>query len=245
MAHKKAGGSSRNGRDSESKRLGVKRYGGELVTAGNIIVRQRGTKFHPGTNMGLGRDHTLFALSDGYVKFHVGQRGRSLVSVVDENPNTPLSSSKKIGAPTASAKAAAAVAVASAAVSTKAEAKKAAPKAEKKAAEPKAEAKKAEAPKAEEKPKKAAAKKEKFVTDAPAPKNLLSEAPADVDDLKKIKGVGPKFEGLLNSFGIYQYAQMAAFSAKDVEWLAAELGSFPDRIDRDEWVKQAKDLAKG
>ena len=254
MAHKKAGGSSRNGRDSESKRLGVKRYGGELVTAGNIIVRQRGTKFHPGTNMGLGRDHTLFALSDGYVKFHVGQRGRSLVSVVDENPNTPPSSSKKIGAPTASAKAAAAVAVASAAVSTKAEAKKAAPKAEKKAAEPKAEkkaaepkaeAKKAEAPKAEEKPKKAAAKKEKFVTDAPAPKNLLSEAPADVDDLKKIKGVGPKFEGLLNSFGIYQYAQMAAFSAKDVEWLAAELGSFPDRIDRDEWVKQAKDLAKG
>lgn len=245
MAHKKAGGSSRNGRDSESKRLGVKRYGGELVTAGNIIVRQRGTKFHPGTNMGLGRDHTLFALSDGYVKFHVGQRGRSLVSVVDENPNTPPSSSKKIGAPTASAKAAAAVAVASAAVSTKAEAKKAAPKAEKKAADPKAEAKKAEAPKAEEKPKKAAAKKEKFVTDAPAPKNLLSEAPADVDDLKKIKGVGPKFEGLLNSFGIYQYAQMAAFSAKDVEWLAAELGSFPDRIDRDEWVKQAKDLAKG
>ena len=78
MAHKKAGGSSRNGRDSESKRLGVKRFGGEAVTAGNIIVRQRGTKFHPGANMGLGRDHTLFALSDGYVKFHVGQRGRSL-----------------------------------------------------------------------------------------------------------------------------------------------------------------------
>ena len=89
------------------------------------------------------------------------------------------------------------------------------------------------------------AKKEKFVTDAPAPTNLLKEAPTDVDDLKKIKGVGPKFEGLLNSFGIYQYAQLAAFSAKDVEWLAAELGSFPDRIDRDEWVKQAKDLAKG
>lgn len=230
MAHKKAGGSSRNGRDSESKRLGVKRYGGELVTAGNIIVRQRGTKFHPGTNMGLGRDHTLFALSDGYVKFHVGQRGRSLVSIVDENPNTPPSSNKKIGAPTASAKAAAAVAVASASVS-----KKAAPKAEKKA----------EAPKAEEKPKKAAAKKEKFVTDAPKPANLLSEAPAEVDDLKKIKGVGPKFEGLLNSFGIYKYEQLAAFSARDVEWLAAELGSFPDRIDRDEWVQQAGTLAKG
>ena len=115
MAHKKAGGSSRNGRDSESKRLGVKRFGGEAVTAGNIIVRQRGTKFHPGANMGLGRDHTLFALSDGYVKFHVGQRGRSLVSIVDENPNTPASSNKKIGAPTATAKAAAAQSTPSAA----------------------------------------------------------------------------------------------------------------------------------
>ena len=257
MAHKKAGGSSRNGRDSESKRLGVKRFGGELVTAGNIIVRQRGTKFHPGTNMGLGRDHTLFALSNGYVKFHVGQRGRSLVSIVDENPNTPASSNKKIGAPTASAKAAAAVAVASASVSKKAapkaEKKAEAPKAEKKAKAPKAEKKAeapkaektAEAPKAEAKPKKAPAKKEKFVTDAPAPKNLLSEAPAEVDDLKKIKGVGPKFEGLLNSFGIYKYEQLAAFSAKDVEWLAAELGSFPDRIDRDEWVQRAGALAKG
>ena len=69
MAHKKAGGSSRNGRDSQSKRLGVKRFGGELVTAGNIIVRQRGTHFHPGTNVGCGRDHTLFATADGRVGF--------------------------------------------------------------------------------------------------------------------------------------------------------------------------------
>lgn len=71
MAHKKAGGSTRNGRDSESKRLGVKRFGGESVLAGNIIVRQRGTKFHAGTNVGIGKDHTLFALSDGKVKFEV------------------------------------------------------------------------------------------------------------------------------------------------------------------------------
>ncbi len=69
MAHKKAAGSSRNGRDSESKRLGVKRFGGQLVTAGSIIVRQRGTQFHPGENVGIGRDHTLFAKADGYVKF--------------------------------------------------------------------------------------------------------------------------------------------------------------------------------
>jgi large subunit ribosomal protein L27 len=71
MAHKKAGGSSRNGRDSESKRLGVKRYGGQEVLAGNIIVRQRGTEYHPGDNVGMGKDHTLFAKVDGVVKFEV------------------------------------------------------------------------------------------------------------------------------------------------------------------------------
>ena len=81
MAHKKAGGSSRNGRDSESKRLGVKRYGGELVSAGNIIVRQRGTNFHPGHNVGMGKDHTLFALTDGSVKFGV-RRDRKVVDVI-------------------------------------------------------------------------------------------------------------------------------------------------------------------
>ncbi|MDV2856279.1 MULTISPECIES: 50S ribosomal protein L27 [Oceanimonas] len=85
MAHKKAGGSTRNGRDSESKRLGVKRYGGESVLAGNIIVRQRGTKFHAGDNVGLGKDHTLFAKADGKVKFEVkGPQNRKFVSIVAE-----------------------------------------------------------------------------------------------------------------------------------------------------------------
>ncbi|WP_166259068.1 50S ribosomal protein L27 [Marinobacter salicampi] len=83
MAHKKAAGSTRNGRDSESKRLGVKRYGGENVGAGSIIVRQRGTRFHAGTNVGLGRDHTLFAKADGQVKFEVkGPQNRKYVSIV-------------------------------------------------------------------------------------------------------------------------------------------------------------------
>jgi len=83
MAHKKAGGSSRNGRDSESKRLGVKRYGGQAVEAGSIIVRQRGTHFHPGNNVGCGRDHTLFATATGRVVFEVkGPRQRKFVSVV-------------------------------------------------------------------------------------------------------------------------------------------------------------------
>ena len=83
MAHKKAGGSSRNGRDSESKRLGVKRYGGQQVLAGNILVRQRGTRFHAGSNVGCGHDHTLFARADGVVKFEVkGPRKRKYISVV-------------------------------------------------------------------------------------------------------------------------------------------------------------------
>ena len=80
MAHKKAGGSSRNGRDSDGRRLGVKKFGDEAVIAGNIIVRQRGTKFHPGVNVGMGKDHTLFALTDGRVRFGV-KAGRSFVSV--------------------------------------------------------------------------------------------------------------------------------------------------------------------
>ena len=83
MAHKKAGGSTRNGRDSESKRLGVKRYGGETVLAGNILVRQRGTCFHPGTNVGIGRDDTLFAKATGNVLFEVkGPKKRRFVSIV-------------------------------------------------------------------------------------------------------------------------------------------------------------------
>ena len=81
MAHKKAGGSSRNGRDSESKRLGVKKFGGEAVLAGNIIIRQRGTKWHPGTNVGMGTDHTLFAVQAGAVAFQKKANGRTYVSV--------------------------------------------------------------------------------------------------------------------------------------------------------------------
>ncbi len=85
MAHKKAGGSTRNGRDSESKRLGVKKYGGETVTAGSILVRQRGTKFHAGQNVGCGRDHTLFAKADGQVRFVTrGRQSRQFVTVEAE-----------------------------------------------------------------------------------------------------------------------------------------------------------------
>ncbi len=81
MAHKKAGGSSRNGRDSAGRRLGVKKFGGERVIPGNIIIRQRGTKWHPGDNVGMGKDHTIFSLVEGTVKFHTARGGRSFVSV--------------------------------------------------------------------------------------------------------------------------------------------------------------------
>ena len=82
MAHKKAGGSSRNGRDSAGRRLGVKKFGGEAVIPGNIICRQRGTKWWPGENVGLGRDHTIFATMEGHVKFHKGRSGRTFISVL-------------------------------------------------------------------------------------------------------------------------------------------------------------------
>ena len=84
MAHKKGGGSTRYGRDSQSKRLGVKRYGGQQVHAGTILVRQRGTRIHPGNNVGVGRDHTLFALTNGTVKFEPATKNRKKVSVYDE-----------------------------------------------------------------------------------------------------------------------------------------------------------------
>ncbi|MFN0023591.1 MAG: 50S ribosomal protein L27 [Parvularculaceae bacterium] len=88
MAHKKAGGSSRNGRDSESKRLGVKKFGGEQVIPGNIIVRQRGTQYHPGANVGIGRDHTLYALTAGQVEFAVKAKGRRFVMVTARSQET-------------------------------------------------------------------------------------------------------------------------------------------------------------
>lgn len=87
MAHKKAGGSTRNGRESHAKRLGVKRFGGELVRAGNIIIRQRGTSYHPGTNVGIGKDHTLFALKDGTVQFEIkGPKNRRFVRIIEVAP---------------------------------------------------------------------------------------------------------------------------------------------------------------
>lgn len=90
MAHKKAGGSSRNGRDSAGRRLGVKKYGGEAVLAGNIIIRQRGTKYAAGKNVSVGKDHTIFALMDGSVLFSKGRGGKAIVNIVPANDERPL-----------------------------------------------------------------------------------------------------------------------------------------------------------
>ena len=90
MATKKAGGSSRNGRDSAGRRLGVKKFGGENVISGNIIVRQRGTKWWPGNNVGIGKDHTIYATSDGKVKFHKGLKGRTFISIVSKPSSISL-----------------------------------------------------------------------------------------------------------------------------------------------------------
>ncbi len=90
MAHKKAGGSSRNGRDSAGQRLGVKIFGGQSIVAGNVIIRQRGTQFHPGQNVGIGKDHTLFALTDGHVAFKKGFKRRTFVSVLPATPATTV-----------------------------------------------------------------------------------------------------------------------------------------------------------
>jgi large subunit ribosomal protein L27 len=165
MAHKKGAGSSKNGRESESKRLGVKIFGGQAAIAGNIIVRQRGTKHHPGENVGLGKDHTLFAMVDGTVVFRKRKNNRSFVSVepiqevvVEEKPKAKKAAPKKEAkveekveeASKAEAK------VEEAPAEEKPKAKKAAPK---KTAAPKA--KKEAAPKAEKKEKPAADKEEK------------------------------------------------------------------------------------
>lgn len=168
MAHKKGAGSSKNGRESESKRLGVKIFGGQAAIAGNIIVRQRGTKHHVGNNVGIGKDHTLYALVDGVVEFRKKKNNRSFVSVVPFETEVieKAKAAPKKAAPKAEPK------VEAKAAAPKAEAKAAAPKAEAKVAAPKAEKK--EAPKAEPKA---------------AGKDLSSKTVAELKDLAKAKGI--------------------------------------------------------
>ncbi|MCB9320544.1 MAG: 50S ribosomal protein L27 [Lewinellaceae bacterium] len=211
MAHKKGVGSTDNGRDSKSKRLGVKLFGGQLALAGNIIVRQRGTKFHPGNNVGIGRDHTLFALSDGTVEFVTRRLDRTFVNII------PFEEVAETVAPAAKVETA--------------------PKAEPKA--PAAKPEPVAAPKAEAK------EEEAFDTEAGKASLLgaIGTASADdKDDLKKIKGVGPKLEEMLNSIGIYTFAQVSKMTKAEYDLVDNLITAFKGRAERDEWAAQAKEL---
>jgi large subunit ribosomal protein L27 len=238
MAHKKGVGSTDNGRDSRSKRLGVKLFGGQEARAGNIIVRQRGTKFHPGNHVGMGRDFTLFALVDGTVEFRTKRLDRTYVNIL------PGELTETLVKPKAKAKA-------KPAAKAPAEATKKTPKAAEKApkAPAKAKPKAPEAAKAEPKAAKKAAPKKTVEKEEATPmgdllKKIGTANKKDKNDLKKLKGVGPKLEELLNSLGIYTFEQVSKMTNKEYDLLDEHLGSFKGRAKRDDWAGQASDLMK-
>lgn len=224
MAHKKGVGSSRNGRESDSKRLGIKLFGGQLAIPGNIIVRQRGTPHNPGRNVGVGKDHTLFALTTGVVEFKKGFKGRSFVHV------NPLTDAELVDAP--SAPALGAEPVAAKAVDTKA--------AEKPAT---VAAPVAEAPAVTE-----------AVETVPAPvvEAPVAEAPAApkqaapaADDLELIEGIGPKIAGLLTDAGISTFAQLAETSVEKIQEILDAAGPNYAIANPATWSKQSALAAAG
>nr|MBS0037255.1 50S ribosomal protein L27 [Saprospiraceae bacterium] len=225
MAHKKGVGSSDNGRDSNSKRLGVKLFGGQAANAGNIIIRQRGTKFHPGSNVGMGRDHTLYALIDGEIKFTTKRRNRTYVSVIPDLVEVKESLDTKAAKPKAE--------------------KKAAPKAEKKeSAEVKAEATPKAEVKAEPKEeKKTAPKAEKKEEPKAAQKKAASTGKGD--NLKLIDGIGPKIAEILSEAGLGTYSAIADSSPEKIAEILSEAGNRYKSHDPTLWPEQAKIAATG
>ncbi|MCB0528945.1 MAG: 50S ribosomal protein L27 [Saprospiraceae bacterium] len=226
MAHKKGVGSTDNGRDSKSKRLGVKMFGGEHAIAGNILVRQRGTKFHPGDNVYMGRDHTLHAAIDGVVTFKRGRKNRNFVSIMPMEivPETPATvGGKKL-------KKREDVKIMD--VDTKPQAEKPAPK------------KKAEAPPAAEETPAApvAEKAEKAEKKAAAPKKAKGPK---LDDLKIVEGVGPKIETLLKEGGIATWEALAAADVDRIREILEAAGPRYQIHDPSTWPAQAKFAAEG
>lgn len=215
MAHKKGVGSTDNGRDSKSKRLGVKLFGGQEAVAGNIIVRQRGTKYHPGNNVYMGKDFTIHARVDGTVVYNKGRKNRTFVSI------QPWEEVTETVAKEAPAKA-------------KATSRAAAPAPAPEVEAPKEEAPKAEAPK-EEAPK---AKKTDKIT-LPSGKKIKQ------DDLKLVEGIGPKIEGLLNDAGINTWADLATAPEEKVQAILDEAGPRYRMHDPATWAKQAKMANEG
>ncbi|NUO01872.1 MAG: 50S ribosomal protein L27 [Saprospiraceae bacterium] len=219
MAHKKGVGSSDNGRDSKSKRLGVKLFGGQVVKPGNVIIRQRGTKFHAGENVYMGKDHTLHASALGHVKFKRGRMDRTFVSVVpfqevEERLDTPAVT-KKTPAPK---KAAPVEAVAETPVAPV-------------EVTPVAEAPAAEAPVAE---------KTKAKASASAKITLPSGKKVKADDLKLVEGIGPKIEGLLHAAGIKTWAELAGTDTDRLKAILDEAGNQYNMHDPSTWAKQAE-----
>lgn len=239
MAHKKGVGSTDNGRDSNSKRLGVKLFGGQKAIAGNILVRQRGTKFHPGENVYMGRDHTLHAAIDGVVTFKRARNDRNYVSIVPfvEVAETVAKPTKKAAAP------AAAPAAKKPAKEEKASAKPAAeetvvaaPTATAEAAAPEATAKA---------PKKAAVKESAAAEEAPAAKKAPAKKGPKANDLKIIEGIGPKIETLLKEAGIETWDDLAAASVDRLKEILEAAGSRYQIHDPSTWPAQSKFAAEG
>lgn len=221
MAHKKGVGSTDNGRDSNSKRLGVKLYGGQEAKAGNIIVRQRGTKFHPGENVYKGKDYTLHAAIDGVVTFRRRRKNRTYVSVL---PNGTVETATAPPPKAKPKKKPAPVAETATAKETAAEAT--APK-----EEPAAPAKEEPAAPQEKAPAKAS-KSEKITL--PSGKKIKQ------DDLKMVEGVGPKIEGLLQEGGINTWEDLATAPTEKVQAILDEAGPRYRMHDPATWAKQAK-----
>ena len=216
MAHKKGEGSSENGRDSNSKRLGVKLFGGQLAIPGNIIIRQKGTKYHPGKNVGMGKDFTIFSMTEGTVQFQTKKNDRVYVSVMP----FPTEVVETIAAPLPKS-------------TPKVEV---APKAEPKivAQEPVIEVKATPVPDPE-------------AFDAEQGKSVLlgaiGTASADQkDNLKDIKGIGPKLEEMLHSIGIYTFAQVSKMGDAEYDLVDSLITAFKGRAKRDNWATQAKEL---
>jgi len=219
MAHKKGVGSTKNGRDSESKRLGVKIYGGQFAQAGNIIIRQRGTKFHPGAGVGLGRDHTIYATEDGTVFFRKKRNNRMYVSVLPADTVVEEVKPKKA-------------------------AKKAAPVVEEVAA-PAAEEVVAEAPAVEEAP---VAEAAPVVEEAPVAKKAPAKKAKKAtkgDDLKKIEGVGPKIAEILTNAGLGTFRAIADSNAEAIREILLAAGNRYASHNPETWSKQAEFAAEG
>jgi large subunit ribosomal protein L27 len=226
MAHKKGVGSTDNGRDSKSKRLGVKLYGGQTAIAGNILVRQRGTKYHAGENVYMGRDHTLHAGIDGVVSFKRTKNDRNFVSVLPaEVVAKPVAEKAAKVAPKAAAKPAA----------KKAEAPKA-PKAEVAAAAPEV----ITAPVEE-----VVVTTPEVVAEEPKAEKAASKKGPKLDDLKIVEGIGPKIEQLLKDGGIETWAQLSEAPVDRLREILDEAGPRYQIHDPSTWPAQAKFAANG